>query len=497
MMESSSTVSSTGESSGADNDRAKAEDQLNREEEDDDERRSQRGSMLGVPDGSSLSVSSRGTQTPFVQENHSACSCLKQVRHVFTYNRETFIFASRVAVSMTIASLFVLLFPPTDPYPNAIWVVTTAAVVSWVDDLNTASAVQKMYERCLGTLVGAAIGVILGFIGFAASSNDIHQAAFLGVLFAITSFIVPYVCDRTGFRASYAAKICLITVGVVSLSFLTPSPDGSPDWQLGTSRAGNIVLGSFVGSFSLLLWPKSTKNYVQDKVIAEMRFAGETANKVLHLAYDVFAHKQTPPHWTVCQRSEHLADEAFKSYDTAIKGWKSCVGLLPKLRYDPLYRVASKQAREEFEERMRQCTHRCFRIYTNLLLMDAIIRSGVNHDLYPEAIQVLKDAGSDIQDVLDLSKDSAIREAAADRLITDFLVQIRVCRAHLRKETDQLNEDSINHHMRRSLSRFSISPLQCLEQTEQVALFFQLAEHLIVRTTQLHHFYNETSSVES
>ena len=56
---------------------------------------------------------------------------------------------------------------------------------------------KKSIERCLGTAVGAAAAIVLGFVSLPIGPGTTGQAAFLGLLLAVLFFAVPYYFFKT------------------------------------------------------------------------------------------------------------------------------------------------------------------------------------------------------------------------------------------------------------------------------------------------------------
>jgi len=346
-----------------------------------------------------------------------------------------------------------------------------------------------------------------------AEENHRAQAAVLGAGIVLGTFAIPYVSIRLGFRDSYAARLGVITFGIVANSFLVPN-NGEEGWETGMFRAANILLGCVVALISLLLWPQSTKTLIEKKVRAQMTISGDSAAKVLDLAYDSFVNKRSPAHWQsffvadLPNNNNSEGDSAYEAYTKGMKTWKTCMDMFPMLSYDPLFFVAAtKKERDRFKEHMMIRSQRAFRIQINLVMMDSIVRGGVFLDEYKDTFEVLRDVGGRIRTLLDLDEDTEERDRAAKALVDNDLVRVRLYVQRLRdeltrqqrKQIDTVGggrcingEDASVVRLRRSLTSFSGERiLHLLESREQVALFFQLVEHLIIRATRLHYFCKE------
>ena len=92
------------------------------------------------------------------------------------WNRDALYFGIRMAVCMTISSLFAL-WQPSQPgnndslssthnnkYPQAMWVLITVLFVCWFPSLDAASVVEKSLQRLYGTFIGATVGLLCGFL---------------------------------------------------------------------------------------------------------------------------------------------------------------------------------------------------------------------------------------------------------------------------------------------------------------------------------------------
>lgn len=136
-------------------------------------------------------------------------------------NDPAFIFSTRICISATIGSLFLLLPAPIVSYttcvslshstshlisssyccssqggegyhfPDSSSVFVTCVLVSFFPSLDAASSMKKSIERCLGTAVGAAAAIVLGFISLPIGPGTRGQAAFLGLVLAVLFFALP------------------------------------------------------------------------------------------------------------------------------------------------------------------------------------------------------------------------------------------------------------------------------------------------------------------
>jgi len=73
-----------------------------------------------------------------------------------------------MSVCLTVSSLFVLVQVPSDGevgrFPEGMWVLITVLFVCWFPTMDAASVLEKSFQRLMGTLVGAGIGMACGFL---------------------------------------------------------------------------------------------------------------------------------------------------------------------------------------------------------------------------------------------------------------------------------------------------------------------------------------------
>mmetsp|Transcript_44756 Transcript_44756/g.136577 ORF Transcript_44756/g.136577 Transcript_44756/m.136577 type:complete len:287 (-) Transcript_44756:1116-1976(-) len=212
----------------------------------------------------------------------------------------SFLFALRMAVLLTIGSLFVLVrMPGEEGYPQGMWVLVTMLFVSWFPRLDAASVIEKSTQRLMGTLVGASLGLLCGFAS-TAFKHHAAQATFLGVCMFTITFLVVFSSGnfRIGQgkkimqRFGYATILCLLTFFIAMLPF---SSDTQPKWRKGVWRVLNVITGCILGTVgSVILFPRSTTSIMREKVDKQVRLAGESSQAVLHAAADAFSGHLNP-----------------------------------------------------------------------------------------------------------------------------------------------------------------------------------------------------------
>jgi hypothetical protein len=389
--------------------------------------------------------------------------------------------------------------------------------VAWQNTLDTASAIKRAVERTTGTLVGALLGLCVGFMSLWASAEP-SQASVLGIAMAVICFVFPYASTCCGWRDSYAARMTLVTYSIVSLSFFrTPDCLGSA-WSIGMWRAINIVVGCFVGVASLVLWPRSTSESIRSRVRDQVQVAGESVECVLNTAYDAFMNRQKPPHWDSYLRGDSgplgERDPAYlTAYVRGAHGWKDCSELFALLKYDPSLFRSPNEERKKLQESTSIISERVFRLHTTLVVLDSVVRGGVSV-LVDDGIRsiasdpstsfdVLKRIGERTRTMLNAKGGASAqeREEAFEALINEDLVQV-----------GRWMERQERHLMQRKVSTFADvelpetptsqsqiqrlllskndntakSPMEFLQGHQQVSLFFLLVEQLILRVARLY-----------
>ena len=311
------------------------------------------------------------------------------------YDEESFIYSLRIAVAMFVASLFTLVNPGNFVFPQTPWILASTAVVGWQNTLDTATGVKRAIERTVGTAIGAALGLAVGFISLPLQHNKPGQASLLGFTTVAFCFGMPYLTANVGLRGSYAARLCLVSYTIISLSFYTSNEPCHPaGWYMGVWRAIDILLGCFIGAASLIIHPRSMKGMIVKRVKTQVQTVGESTFQVLETACHSFTdvNRQTMAHWddmlTAAGGSNNNhnksssggevtkfeTDPTYIAYIKGAHGWKDCNDLLSMLKYDHTLLSMSKQEKMEFQQYMTIISHRVFRMHTNLVVLASIVR---------------------------------------------------------------------------------------------------------------------------
>ena len=195
-------------------------------------------------------------------------------------------FAIRMAVLLTLSSLFVLIRPKDFKYPDGMWVLVSVLFVCWFPSLDAASVMEKILQRLYGTFVGAALGLSLGFFSLWAFPDRSYQATFLGCCIFVVNFVVIFVAGqcRVGRvkvirRFAYATILCVLTFCICLLPF---GYDDDPKWKRGVWRIFNVIIGCILGAIgSIAICPRSTSAVLLDKTEKQVKLAGEASEAVL------------------------------------------------------------------------------------------------------------------------------------------------------------------------------------------------------------------------
>jgi len=406
----------------------------------------------------------------------------------------SFIFALRICVNVSLASLFHLIrfFPSNnDIWPDAIWIYVTVTIVSWQPRIDTAAVLRKTVDRTVGTVVGSILGLAIGFLSLV--FNDLQgQSIFLGFMVGLHGFVYPYVCDRMGLREQYPASLGLWTFGIVVFGFYNGNELDQP-WQPGVYRVVNILIGCVISCVTaLVVWPVSTRQLFVQDVAQQIQRTGISASLTLQNAVAVLRGERiVPPLMQIWSTSSPLArDDAYTAYVQNIEKWKSCRMHLSYLGYDPWFRAMSTLEQETFRQHMVARLGRSFRIQTNIMSLDAIVR--FDDFVYrgpPVALELLESIAQCTRCALDFSIDPDQREKAATDLLQLHLIQLRGILVQM-LETEGSSTFSTDVDLEELLDwvKSGENMAGVGIQGEQTMLFFQLVEQLILRVARLHYY---------
>ena len=106
-----------------------------------------------------------------------------------------FQFGLRMAVLLTLSSLFVLIRTEDYKYPDAMWVLVSVLFVCWFPSLDAASVIEKIIQRLIGTFVGAFLGLGCGFLSLLFPER-VSQAVFLSICMFVFNFLIVFLAGQ-------------------------------------------------------------------------------------------------------------------------------------------------------------------------------------------------------------------------------------------------------------------------------------------------------------
>jgi hypothetical protein len=384
-------------------------------------------------------------------------------------------FAARLAVVLTISSLFVLLRfygPHHDQvFPMGGWVAISALFVSWFPSLDAASVLEKIMQRWLGTILGAVLGLICGMTAISvpllAQNVRTYQAIFLAAcIFVVTfAFVALAGLIRVGNHDvrrkshlsqprlidnfSYACLLCMSTFCICILPFAL---DAEPKWKPAMMRVINVTIGCTIGAMgALVVCPRSTRKVVAEKTAHQYVLAGEASEAVLLTAAEAFSGRITPQmlsqgilqgyktgrKWRILKRmdtsfSQHPslhfdigADVALEKYENAISDWKATKALFPLLKLDPFGIGRDAEIEKVFQVNMATSLARALRIQSTIVVLDGMIRNDEECRFSEIQLLLFAEIGKSIHRMLILPLDVQLSDAAASDLFT-YLEKIRL-----------------------------------------------------------------------
>ena len=402
---------------------------------------------------------------------------------------ETLVFASRISISATVASLFLLAFPLGDPYYQSIWIFMTTSIVAWQPSIDAGTTFKKFLERFVGTIVGALLAFAVGYLSLCFRVVK-DQAIFLGFAFAIQGFLYPYIADRLGYRSSYGAFLGNLTFGLAVYGFYNQQ-DAEDPYKPALFRVVNVVIGcAIVGVVSLVVYPVSTKTLMIKNVKDLVAATGRSTEMILAAASISFETGRKPLGIVEVLWAGHATSEADQVYNMYIKnmdGWKNCRLLIPTLKYDPWFLLMDHDEKRQFKHFMITQVARTFRVQLNAVMLDSIMRSDVVYRGPSEALVLFREIGATIRKVLDCTVELDERQRAVKMLLETDLPQLRSYVATVSDTSHVSTKLNIAHLESMLLSKVRALPLSTLDtHGEQTLLFFQMTEQLILRVARLH-----------
>ena len=383
-------------------------------------------------------------------------------------------FAARLAVVLTVCSLFVLIrffgLQHNEVYPMGSWVAISALFVSWFPNLDAASVLEKMSQRWLGTIIGAVLGFICGMISITvpilANNPRTYQAVFLALCMLVVTFTVVTIAGlirvgsanvrRTSHlsqpklidKYSYAVLLCMSTFCICLLPFAL---DAEPKWKPALWRVINVSIGCTIGAIgAILVCPRSTRRVVVTKTAHQYSLCGEASEAVLLTAAEAFSGRIQPQmlsqgilqqgpanrKWRFLKRMDtsfaqhptlHFdvnADDALEKYENAISDWKATKALFPLIQYDPFSLGRDPEKEKVFKTNMATTLARALRIQSTIVVLDGMVRNDTDCNFTEHQLLMFAEIGRSIHQMLTLPLNMQSSDEAADDLFTK-LVGIR------------------------------------------------------------------------
>jgi Fusaric acid resistance protein-like len=408
---------------------------------------------------------------------------------------------------VTIASLFLLAFPTSHPWPDPVWILFTCIFVTWQPSIDAGTAFKKFIERLGGTLFGAVLAFGVGYLSLAVGTVE-GQAVFLGFVFAIEGFLYPYLADRLGYRNSYGALVGNLTFAIAVFAFYNPKGD-DPPWFTPLYRCLNVLIGCVIAAtVSVIVYPVSTRTLLIRNVRALIAATGTHTGMALQAAADSFESGTKPRALSVLLRDMDAGnaapDPVHASYVKNLDVWKSTRALIPILKYDPWFWTMQADERGEFKHAMHILLVRTLRIQMNIVLLDSILRSDAEYKGPTEAIKLLPAIGRRIETALSVKLlDAQERKAAVQEMIDEHLPLVRAQIVQAAAQSQSSGGDSTtapfpSFARLESMLEAGALPFSVLnQQGGQTLLYFQLVEQLILRVAKLHFCLQQYQSCDS
>jgi hypothetical protein len=292
---------------------------------------------------------------------------------------------------------------------------------------------------------------------------------------------------------------------------------GPSAWNKALLRVANVMIGCVIGGIvSLVVFPKSTKGLVRDKLVSQINLAGEASQGVMMFSAKVLGGQSAPAFLgsvlTECRIGgdfrEGVDDEddmaTHNAYNKAIKQWNETKGLFPLMQYDARWycarKLGMKKKEEGFNKQAAIVLARAFRLQTTAVLLHSIVRNDHGHDFAEDELNTFSFIGQLIGSLLQCPFRDESEQIANDLL--DQLVYVREF------ATDQVldvaesararyNGDADSMTLMRDALRLRLAngegtmPLSLYSSDNSSLLFLQLVEHLCLRSLRLYYASKE------
>ena len=426
-------------------------------------------------------------------------------------------FAARMSAALTLSSLFWLV----PGYPQGTWVYITALMVSWFPQMDAASVIKKTIQRIQGTIIGAVLGILIGYFSYVIDTNkrsQVKQAIFLGVMIAVVTFLFTFLFVQYRYIAShsYAGLVALMTFGIALEPFYVDL--GPSAWNKALVRVANVMIGCVIGGIvSLVMFPKSTKGLVRDKLVSQINLAGEASQAVMMFSAKVFGGQGAAPALlgsilTECRVGGDFregVDDAddiatHSAYNKAIKQWNDTKTFFPLMQYDARWHCARKLGKKKHEDGFNKqaaiVLARAFRLQTTAVLLHSITRNDQGHDFSEDELNTFTFIGQLIGTLLQCPFRDDSEQIANDLLdqlvfVREFAMDEALDVAESARAMYTGDADSLT--LMRDALRLRLAngegtmPLSLYSSDNSSLLFLQLVEHLCLRSLRLYYASKE------
>ena len=444
-------------------------------------------------------------------------------------------FAMRMAVLLTISGLFVLVRSPTWHYPDGMWVLVSVLFVCWFPSLDAASVMEKIIQRLIGTFVGAAFGLGLGFLSLWVFPKRKQQAIFLTCCMFVGNFMIIYIAgqcrvgqDKVIRRFAYATILCVLTFCICMLPF---GLDEDPKWHLGVWRICNVIVGCILGAIgSIAVCPRSTSAVLHDKTVRQVKLAGEASEAVLLSAAAALSGRiqverlaeelldtlpQSQMRWKFNRSDSSLTTKAYNiggdvaltKYEDAIADWKVSKALFPLTKYDPFAVTKAPEKSKAFHTEVARTLARTLRMQTTIVVLDGMIRNeGADYEFDQQHFDLFSASGTLIREMLTVPLNVSKSDEAATQLFRNLeftrksIVKLSKKVAGVATSPKSVMYKNgmrdfearlLNRNMNFKSTRMDDDeglglPKYATDCDDNALLFLQLVEHLILRSLRLY-----------
>ena len=394
--------------------------------------------------------------------------------------------------SSTISSLYHHKGSEGYHFPDSFSVFITCILVSFFPSLDAASSMKKAIERMLGTVVGAAAAIILGFISILIGPGTKGQAAFLGAMLAILFFALPYYFFKTR-QFGYAQLLGSITFGFVSLVFYNAIPNAQ-SWRLGCERTAALLVGCLVSLIvSAVVFPKPVEDIIRMEMNTSMRNMGKAVR--LLLDPEEGGHKLPLISELLEDDEKYERDEIYNTYVAAANKFQATKTKLALLKYDPFLlwsRGFDKEKIALYAKEVRLQGVRLNRLITSIISMDSLYRSGIQEvDMAKYNLSdALAETGKRVEVVLDMkdnTKGGGEDRSEAARLLLENMAYIHQVRNTIEVEAARKDDEEFMKNIDSLLKQQK--PRTIYSDEDALCFFLRHVELTIMRCIRLHYCF--------